>query len=268
MTLLQIPRGSTRDGAPRNAWHAGFSSAVGADTAPTCWLPAPLAGLSVPRLPVTLLACATFGVCAPLYALDDFGAWQWNSLEFYHHDKFTATLFNELRWKDTASEFSLGLVGPLLRYQAWSHTSFALGAYYLHVPRGFNLDDTNQAWLDLEMLNTWKPSADWAFNMRTMFENRWLEDPHGMRQISRHRVGVAYTCHDLGPITKLYANNELFLDWDSGAIRENRAIPFAVSMKITPSVSLDVFPMLRSTTNGRSDWTHEMIVGTHLVWKP
>ena len=196
----------------------------------------------------------------------DFGTWQWVSLEMYHHDKFTATLFNETRWRDNSTDFSLELVGPLFRYQAWSHTSFALGAYYLHVPRGFNLDDTNQAWLDVEMLNTWKPAEGYAFSVRTMFENRWLEDPHGMRQVSRHRFGLAYTCKDFGPLAKIYANDEVFLDWDSGEIRENRAIPLAVTLKVRDNINVDIFPMIRST-KGRDEWTNEYILGTHLVWK-
>ncbi len=199
--------------------------------------------------------------------VDDFGTWQWTSVECYKEGPFSATLFNELRWRDDSRDFSLGLVGPLFRHQTWSHTSFALGAYYLHVPRGFNLDDTNQAWLDLEMLNTWKASEDWSISIRTMFENRWLEDPHGMRQVSRHRLGAAWTGWKAGPMTKLYANNEFFLDWDSGEFRENRAIPLAAAFKLHETVSLELFPMIRSS-KGNEDWTHEFIIGTHLIWRP
>ena len=199
-------------------------------------------------------------------AFDDYGTWQWTSLEVFHSGKFSANLFNELRWRDNSTDFSLGLVGPLFRWQGWTHTSFALGAYYLHVPRGFNLDDTNQAWVDVEMLNTWKASDDISVSMRTMFENRWLEDPHGNRQVSRHRFGLATACHKLGPVSKIYCNDELFLDWDTGKFRENRAIPVAASFKLNDHASLDVFPMIRST-EGAGKWTHEFILGTHFVWK-
>lgn len=203
----------------------------------------------------------------PAAAVDDYGTWQWNTLEFWRGGPVTASLFNELRWREDSRDFALGLVGPVARWQAAGHTSFALGAYYLHVPRGFELDDTNQAWMDLEMLNTWKPDEEWTLSLRTMFENRWLEDPHGMRQFSRHRLGVAWAPADAGRLLKVHANDEIFLDWDSGEISENRAIPVAFSFRITDGLTLDLFPMVRSLRHA-DGWTHELIGGTHLVWKP
>lgn len=203
----------------------------------------------------------------PLAAVDDLGTWQWNTLEVWRGGTVTAALFNELRWRDDSRDFSLGLVGPIARWQPFDHTSFALGAYYLHVPRGFELDDTNQAWADLEMLNTWKLDGQWSLSMRTMFENRWLEEPHGMRQFSRHRLGIAWTPPPGGRILKLHANDEIFLDWDSGEISENRAIPLAVSFRLSPTLTLDLFPMVRSVRSPIG-WTNELIGGTHLVWKP
>jgi hypothetical protein len=204
---------------------------------------------------------------APARAADDFGTWQWNTLEVWRGGPVTASLFNELRWRDDSRDFSLGLVGPIARWQAFEHTSFALGVYYLHVPRGFELDDTNQAWADLEMLNTWKPDEQWSFGLRTMFENRWLEDPHGMRQFSRHRLGITWTPPAEGRLLKLYANDEIFLNWDSGEISENRAIPLAASFRLSPSFTLDLFPMVRSLRGPDGGWAHEVIGGTHLVWK-
>lgn len=213
-----------------------------------------------------VLSFVLFIFVQPVAAVDDIGTWQWNTLEVWLGGPVTASLFNELRWRDDSRDFSLGLVGPIARWQAFDHTSFALGVYYLHVPRGFELDDTNQAWADLEMLNTWKIDDRWSFGMRTMFENRWLEDPHGMRQFSRHRLGLAWTPPLGGKVLKIYANDEVFLDWDSGEISENRAIPLAASFRLTPSLSLDVFPMVRSV-RATDGWAHEVIGGTHLVLK-
>ena len=194
---------------------------------------------------------------------DDFGTWQWTTVDLYKGEKWSAAFFNELRWIEGSRDFSLALQGPTARYLATPDTSFGLSAYYLHVQRGYLLDDTNQAWLELDMLNSWHPVENLTLSLRTMFENRWLEDPHTSVQISRHRLGAAWTLHDCGPLTKIYANNEFFYDWDAGEFNENRAIPLGVSFHLCDWANLDVFHMIRSR-DGKDGWRHEFILGTHL----
>lgn len=229
----------------------------------TASIPQRPAGAALSRLAALVAGILLALALAPPGLADDFGTWQWTTLELYKHEAWSAGFFNELRWIDSSKEFSLALLGPTARYQACPSTSFGVSAFYLHVQRGYLLDDTNQAWLEADMLNTWKPMDDLSISLRTMFENRWLEDPHTARQITRHRLGAAWALHGCGPLTKVFANDEVFYDWDDGTFNENRAIPIGVSFKITDTVNLDVFHMIRSRET-RDAWFHEFILGTHL----
>lgn len=93
-------------------------------------------------------------------------------------------------------------------------------------------------------------------------EWRWNEEESLTTHRLRHRLQIAYTFpQPLGPLTRVYANNEWLTDLHRMQRTENRLIPLSLTFKTGTKSDLDLFYMILSS-RAQGTWGHESIIGT------
>jgi hypothetical protein len=67
----------------------------------------------------------------------------------------------------------------------------------------------------------------------------------------------------LGPLSRLFANNEWIIDLHRHQWAENRVVPAGLTFRLGKDADLDVFYMILSS-HTPAQWRHESVLGTFL----
>lgn len=195
----------------------------------------------------------------------DFQTWQWYTVPFYEAGNFRFQGFFETRWNEDSSHFKLALISPQFDYKILPCTRAGLNYTFIRNDP-FDAVYHDQHRLEPQISNSFPLTKDLSLVTRNRLEFRWIDGEEGVDKRIRSRIGAEYKLKDLGPLTGIYANNEIFYDITLGRFNENRAIPIGLEFEINKNVTLDLFNMIQSVEQEKG-WRQNIILGTHIRFK-
>lgn len=176
------------------------------------------------------------------------------------------SLLGQFHLRDDASEHSYSFISQRFAFdmQPW----LTLGANYTllkSLQPGTTDDWRDHHRLELEITPKWKATADRTFEFRQRFEARWIEDRDAVNYRTRHRAPATLNLHGLGPLTAIFAGDELFYDYTLDCISENRVVPLGLTFTLHEKAQLSLACMLifpaPASQRPRDEWqnTHAPI---------
>jgi hypothetical protein len=198
-------------------------------------------------------------VLAPAVHADEW--WAWSSLEFWRDDIRRAWVFlgNRLDADDGAY---VQIASPRFRQALRPWLDGGIGLSLLSIENTRTNDRFTQFRPELEINPHFDLTPHLAIELRNRMEWRWNEEESLTTHRLRHRLQIAYTFpQPLGPLTRVYANNEWLTDLHRMQRTENRLIPLSLTFKTGTKSDLDLFYMILSS-RAQGTWGHESIIGT------
>lgn len=204
-----------------------------------------------------------------VFALNGLSAdewWAWATADLWRSAPFTGSVFlgNRFDFEDGAI---VQIVSPRLKYELTSWLDAGLGLSLLNIDLPVAHDEHLQGRPELELNPKFHLTEHLRLDWRNRLEWRWNEGEAPTSHRSRHRLQLAYTLpHPVGPLTRVFANNEWLLDLHGHGWNENRLVPAGLTFRISPQADLDVFYLLLCT-RPRDEWQAESVIGTHLRYR-
>lgn len=207
-----------------------------------------------------LLTWLSLLVILPSYA-DEW--WTWTNVDYYRKPPWTGSVFMG-NFADEVDGSYAQIVSPRVKYAAAPWLELGAGVSALRLENIATHDRYFQIRPELEI----NPRYDLTKQLRLEWRNRmeWRENEGAAftTNRTRHRLLLAWTLpQPLGPLTRIFANNEWLQDLHLRRHTENRFVPLGLTFKITASVDLDLFYMIDSKRT-KTNWKHESVLGTYL----
>ena len=201
-----------------------------------------------------------FSMAAPALA-DEW--WAWSSLEFWRNDTSKAWLFlgNRLDADDGAY---VQIASPRFKHAIRPWLDGGIGLSLLSIENTQTHDRFAQFRPELEFNPHFDLTRHLAIEFRNRMEWRWNEEQAFTTHRLRNRMQLSWSLpRPLGPLTRVFANNEWLRDLRHNQWNDNRLVPLGLTFKTGPSSDLDVFYMISSShTDG--EWHHESVIGTYV----
>ncbi|WP_395746759.1 DUF2490 domain-containing protein [Prosthecobacter sp.] len=189
--------------------------------------------------------------------------WAWSNVEYYRSPPWTGSVFMG-NFADEVDGSYAQIVSPRVKYAATRWLELGLGLSMLRLENIATHDRYDQLRTELEI----NPHYDLTKDLRVDWRNRmeWRENQGAAAAANRtrHRMQLAWTLpRPLGPLTRLFASDEVLMDLHLRRQTENRLIPLGLTFKVTDSMDIDLFYMIDSKRT-KTTWTHESVLGTYL----
>ncbi len=188
--------------------------------------------------------------------------WAWSALEFWRNEDSKAWIFlgNRLDPEDGAY---VQIISPRFRHAVLPWLDAGLGLSFLSIENTGTNVRFEQFRPELEINPHFEVAEGLELEWRNRMEWRWNEGDEFTVHRSRHRFQLSWVLPEpIGPMTRVFANNEVLIDLHRGEWTENRFVPLGTTFKAGPRSDLDVFGMIL-TTGGPAHWKHESVVGTY-----
>jgi len=189
--------------------------------------------------------------------------WAWTNIDYYRKPPWTGSLFMG-NFADEVDGSYAQIVSPKLKYAALDWLDLGVAMSMLRLENITTHDRYDQLRPELEI----NPHYDLTKELRVEWRNRmeWRENQGAPSTFNRtrHRMQLAWTLpQPLGPLTRIFANDEILMDMHLRRPTENRFIPLGLTFKLTDSMDLDVFYMIDSK-RVKAYWKLESVLGTYL----
>ena len=199
------------------------------------------------------LLLALLTLCPALLCAEGTQGWYQNNIWLRLNEKWSIGNYLDLRADDGVGDVHTWIVSPRVRYDL--NATWQLQAN-LSVLETFNADETAQAgWLrfEFEINPTFRLTDSLTLSFRDRFEWRWRDGGDEYATRIRIRPQLDWTLRREGLFRGLYANNEVFFDFNQERVTENRLIPFGVMLRPSEHLDLRLFYLWR-TTRGAREW--------------
>lgn len=207
-----------------------------------------------------ILGLLLFGTLSGLSAEE---WWAWATADVWQSGPFTGSMFLGSRF-DLDDGAIAQTLAPRLKYELVSWLDAGVNFSLLNIDSAAPNDQHLQGRPELELNPKFNLTKHLRLDWRNRIEWRWNEGNGLTSHRSRHRLQLAYTLpHPLGPLRRVFANNEWLLDLHGHGWNENRLVPAGLTFRLSPQADLDVFYLLQST-RPRDNWRMESVIGTHL----
>ena len=189
--------------------------------------------------------------------------WAWTNIDYYRKPPWTGSLFMG-NFADEVDGSYAQIVSPKVKYAALEWLDLGLAMSVLRLENIKTHEHYGQLRPELEI----NPHYDLNKELRVEWRNRmeWRENEGAPSTFNRtrHRLQLAWTLpHPLGPLTRIFANDEILMDMHLRRQTENRIVPLGLTFKLTNSTDLDLFYMIDSKRIG-TNWKFESVLGTYL----
>ena len=189
--------------------------------------------------------------------------WAWTNIDYYRKPPWTGSLFMG-NFADEVDGSYAQMVSPRVKYAASNWLDLGVGLSMLRLENIATHDRYDQLRPELEI----NPHYDLTKELRVDWRNRmeWRENEGAPSTFNRtrHRLQLAWTLpRPLGPLTRIFANDEILMNMHLRQQTENRFIPLGLTFKLTDSMDLDVFYMIDSK-RVKTHWKLESVLGTYL----
>jgi hypothetical protein len=217
---------------------------------------------------ITSVLLSLGSVCTAATDFDkDFSTWQ--TLGFTFHDSETWRIKGaaQSRFYDDSSYLATWLVSPAVEYKF--HPNLDIGAAYLleDVRSDSCYDYTRLHIFWLYLAPHWKLNEQTAFSMRHVLGYRAIES-RANNWVSRHRFALSYKLVDWGALSGIGAETELFYNYYTDRLYENRLKPLKLNFSINDYVKCQLYFMLQSKRFGSDDdWRSAYVFGQALSYR-
>lgn len=198
---------------------------------------------------------------------EDLRAWQTLGFNFYEDDDWRFTGGLQTRLFDEASYLGAWLIFPTVQYKV--HPNLDLGGTYLYeeirAEAGEGFYKLHIFWLHASP--HWKLNEDWTFAMRHVLGYRSIESYHDY-WISRHRFSINCAVDAFGPLMNVGMGTELFYNYETDRLCENRLIPLNFCFKLGKQAKLSLYVMAQSKRFGNKDsWDTAYVFGQSVGYR-
>jgi hypothetical protein len=178
-------------------------------------------------------------------------------IEEFRRERVSLLGWAELRWTEDASRLTNWRVGQRLQYRAWREVTLGLGYTCirqdgLEAFSGREIRNTTHR-AELEATPRIHLTDSLALNGRGRLENRWIEDDGDWNPQLRLRPELVWTLRHAGPLSELFASDEVFYDLKHGRHVFNRLIPGGLTLELGAGVRLRLLYIVDSR-EGADGW--------------
>lgn len=208
------------------------------------------------------------GLFLALFLLGTFPAqadewWTWTALEFWRNEESKAWLFLGNRF-DTEDESYVQIASPRFKHAVLPWLDAGIGLSLLSIENTTSHERTTQFRPELEINPHFDLSKQLSLEWRNRMEWRMNEGQSFTMHRLRNRLQLAWTLpKPVGPLTRIFANNEWLTDLGKGQWTENRFVPLGVTVKVAANADLDLFYLILSSRK-EPQWPHESVIVTYL----
>lgn len=189
--------------------------------------------------------------------------WGWTMLEVVHQPPWTAGALLGFRFDD-ADAFTSEFISPRVHYEAMSWLDVGFNLTFLNIADIRTSEHYTQIRPEFEMTPKLQLTPDLRVDLRNRFEARRNQQDALTTNRYRNRLQVAWTLpKPIGPLVRVFANNEWLIDLHRQSWTENRLIPLGLTFNAAANADFDLFYMIDST-RPKTDWRHESVLGTYL----
>ncbi|WP_269524029.1 DUF2490 domain-containing protein [Coraliomargarita parva] len=198
---------------------------------------------------------------------NDVRYWQTVSLNLHEDEDWRVTMSGQTRLFDDAKFLGAWLLLPTVEYKM--HPNFDVGATYLlediRSDCGDEYGRLHIFWLHVSP--HWQLTDDLKFSMRHVLGYRAVESSENY-WISRHRFALSYKLENMGPLVAVGASTELFYNYETDHLFENRLVPLSLTFKLTDQMKLSLYGMAQSKrAQGCQSWQTAYVFGQSLSYK-
>ncbi len=189
--------------------------------------------------------------------------WLWQDLTLWKQEDTRLHLFFHEALADGTTP-AVFLASPRLKHRPVPWLELGAGFSLLRLAGGEESDDFyHQERPELEFNPMLELGQHWRLHLRNRAEVRWSEWRGKPRPRWRHRLQLTRDLEGLDPLRAFYFSNEWLIEQDRGDWTENRLVPLGVAFRVSTSLTVELFQMLRSF---RFDdgWEHEHVTGVFL----
>lgn len=220
---------------------------------------------------LNLSVLVTFGLlnASPVLARfdKDFSTWQALAFTFYEDEAWRIKATAQARWYNDSSFLATWFVNPILEYKL--HPNLDIGATYLiEDVRAQSGDDyTRMHIFRLYLTPKWKIDDRISYSMRHLLALRAIESIDN-QWISRHRFSFNYKVVEMGPLTAIGLDAEVFYNYTTNRLFENRFKPLKLSFRINKQTKCELFYMFQSKRFGdHASWQTAYVFGQSMNYK-
>jgi hypothetical protein len=198
---------------------------------------------------------------------DDARLWQTLGITFHEDASWKVTAVAQSRLFDEGKFLGVRLVAPTLEYKV--HPNVNIGATYLledaRSEPGADFTRLHIFWLHVSP--HWQIGNKVNFSMRHVLGLRAIESAADTT-ISRHRFNLDYRVENGGCLVGVGVGTEVFYNYDTGRVFENRLIPLKLSFKVLANTKLSLYYMAQSKLYpGTSSWETAHVFGQSVSYK-
>ena len=197
----------------------------------------------------------------------DFSTWQVLGFTFYEDEAWRIKATAQTRWYNDNSFLATWFVNPILEYKI--HSNLDIGATYLiEELRAQSGDDYTRVHIfRLYLAPHWKLGDRKSYSMRHLLALRAIESIDN-QLVSRHRFSFNYKVVDMGPLACIGADAEVFYNYTTNRLFENRFRPLKLSFSVNKQTKLELFYMFQSKRFGDdATWQTAYVFGQLLNYK-
>jgi len=197
-------------------------------------------------MPLALLLVCTLGL-VPETRADELQAWYQSTVFKRLNERWSVGNYLDLRATDGVGPLALGMVSPRVRYDFSPNWAGEVHATWLRARSASSSTKTSFERLELELNPRYGMGEGFTFSARNRLELRWADSLPGTNERLRIRPQLEWATPWAGPVAAVFANNEIFYDFDQGLVTENRLIPFGLAFRPAPSTDLRLYHLWRHT---------------------
>ena len=193
--------------------------------------------------------------------------WQMLGFNFYEDVNWRFKGAAQTRLFDDSKFLGVWLVAPTVEYKIHPNLDIG-GTYLLEDARAETGDDYIRLHIFwLHMSPRWDLTKSTRFSMRHLAGYRAIESRDNY-WVSRHLFALNYKLNDCGPLVGAGIDTEVFYNYDTDRICENRFKPIKLTFSLTERSKLQLYLMFQSKRFGENkSWDTAYIFGQSIGFK-
>lgn len=217
---------------------------------------------------ISFILLSLSSVCTAETTFDkDFSTWQTLGFTFHDGDTWRIKGAAQSRLYDDSSFLATWLVAPAVEYKF--HPNLDIGAAYLledvRAQAGDDYTRLHIFWLYLAP--HWKLNDQFSFSMRHVLALRSIES-FDDQWVSRHLFCLSRKVTEMGPLTGIGLDTEVFYNYKKDRLNENRFKPLKATFTVNEQTKVQLYFMFHSKRFGyQQDWETAYVFGQSLSYK-